>query len=235
MSFIKPEQAYSLLEFTNCIITCPCYNTVCDYVDLIVSQSKDKHEFYIHPYLNVSERQIITNDILSFVSHAPINNTKELIIIKIHGKINNNFDLELKQLLEKYSINATFIFVTTQYSNIPKIIGNMCIHIRIPGTNKSIKNQVDIPLKQYLYEFLVDKKKTLQQVCAKMNSSGILVSEICKAIVEISMDKITKTEKLHDIISLLAEFDIKSKVINKEWFAFQHYLNQIYNIFNNTN
>lgn len=77
-------------------------------------------------------------------------------------------------------------------------------------------------LDTFLYEFIVNRKFKIHDGCIKLSASGISVAEICKGIL-----RIVNKEPGAKLIALLAEFDQKSSVVNKEIFALEYYIQQI--------
>lgn len=83
------------------------------------------------------------------------------------------------------------------------------------------KSKLDI----FLNEFIINRKFKIHDGCIKLSASGISVPEICKGILRI-IDSLNK-EPTTKLISILAEFDHKACVVNKEIFALEYYIQQI--------
>lgn len=258
---IDAENALYLLEANNILITCRSFHVCCEYLKKMgfdphivtdkfsdITFEKDKIsylkynnvvELFLHPYLNTVEKDTILDIIRSIASHMQITCDKFIIILKICDKLSEKLSMSIKTMMEKYYLNASFILATTQASNVSSTLHNMCTHVRVKDTlcsgSGSGSDMTDMcqvnALDRFLTTYLIDNIYNTRDACTRLSGSGVFVSEICKSVIRICNEmKLTENDVI-DIVDVLAEFDICSKNVNKEFISFEYYMNIIHSKF----
>lgn len=84
-----------------------------------------------------NEKNILKNYIIQIIKIKNIHTQKHVFILNDFDKCNFNSFMLLRRIMESYSNNVLFIFISTSLSKIPDAIKSRCLNIRCPILNNS--------------------------------------------------------------------------------------------------
>ncbi len=115
-----------------------------------------------------NEKNILNNYIIEIIKIKNINTEKHIFILTDFDKCSFNSYMLLRRIMEKFSNNVLFIFISTNLSKIPSSIKSRCLNIRCPLLDP--KNLVKVL--QFLTKTHFIEKKDLTKI-VKKNESDI--------------------------------------------------------------
>ena len=181
---------------------------------------KDIYEIHVHSCLNSDEQSNIITLLKNLLCHEIVTgHGKRFMILKCLGKMPQKIGLYLKECTDQYFKTTSFIFTCRSIAHLPKYLLSTCLLVRIPAATESTLFKTSI-LDALLEHFFKGKIK-LRDVCLRLSASGISFIEISKSVINLFHSH----EHIHRIVSIVAEMEYKSHIVNKDLFVLENYLN----------